>query len=176
MASLFGSSALRAGNRALGLQSTGRHVDSKLRAEIREIADTLQGNLDKVVQHGKRADAIVNTYDPIAASELAEGRGLNNYQELKQAIETICELNHELLRPRSPRATSGAPGSQRRHPPVAVECGGMRRRLEIAAEGQWLTRQTAGATSCDYDPRNRGRQGAAPTGIDPSPTASGGES
>src|SRR6478672_26306 len=37
----------------------GVHVDSKLRAEISEIADTLQGNLDKVVQHGKRADAIV---------------------------------------------------------------------------------------------------------------------
>ena len=35
------------------------HLDSKLRMEIGEIADTLQGNLDKVVQHGKRADAIV---------------------------------------------------------------------------------------------------------------------
>jgi hypothetical protein len=35
------------------------HLDSKLRAEISEIADTLQGNLDKVVQHGKRADTIV---------------------------------------------------------------------------------------------------------------------
>ena len=37
----------------------GAHLNSKLRAEISEIADTLQGNLDKVVQHGKRADAIV---------------------------------------------------------------------------------------------------------------------
>jgi GAF domain-containing protein len=37
----------------------GAHLDSKLRGEIGEIADTLQGNLDKVVQHGKRADAIV---------------------------------------------------------------------------------------------------------------------
>ena len=37
----------------------GVHLDNKLRAEISEIADTLQGNLDKVVQHGKRADAIV---------------------------------------------------------------------------------------------------------------------
>src|SRR5262245_18470068 len=36
----------------------GANLDSKLRAEISEIADTLQGNLDKVVQHGKRADAI----------------------------------------------------------------------------------------------------------------------
>jgi hypothetical protein len=26
-------------------------------------------------------------------------RWLSNYQKLKQAIETICELNHELLRP-----------------------------------------------------------------------------
>ena len=32
------------------------HLDRKLRSEIREIADMLQGNLDKVVQHGKRAD------------------------------------------------------------------------------------------------------------------------
>jgi two-component system, NtrC family, sensor kinase len=37
----------------------GAHLDSKLRSEISEIADTLQSNLDKVVQHGKRADAIV---------------------------------------------------------------------------------------------------------------------
>ena len=37
----------------------GIHLDSKQRAEISEIADTLQGNLDKVVQHGKRADSIV---------------------------------------------------------------------------------------------------------------------
>jgi two-component system, NtrC family, sensor kinase len=37
----------------------GAHLESKLGAEISEIADTLQGNLDKVVQHGKRADAIV---------------------------------------------------------------------------------------------------------------------
>jgi two-component system NtrC family sensor kinase len=37
----------------------GANLDSKLRTEISEIADTLQGNLDKVVQHGKRADAIV---------------------------------------------------------------------------------------------------------------------
>jgi GAF domain-containing protein len=37
----------------------GIHLDDKRRTEINEIADTLQGNLDKVVQHGKRADAIV---------------------------------------------------------------------------------------------------------------------
>ena len=37
----------------------GIPLDSKLRTEISEIADTLQSNLDKVVQHGKRADSIV---------------------------------------------------------------------------------------------------------------------
>ena len=37
----------------------GIHLDGKQRAEISEMADTLQGNLDKVVQHGKRADGIV---------------------------------------------------------------------------------------------------------------------
>ena len=37
----------------------GVHLDKRLRAEINEIADTLQSNLSKVVQHGKRADAIV---------------------------------------------------------------------------------------------------------------------
>ncbi len=33
--------------------------NDKARAEIKELTDTLKGNLDKVVQHGKRADAIV---------------------------------------------------------------------------------------------------------------------
>ena len=38
---------------------TEANVSDKLRDEINEIADMLQGNLDKVVQHGKRADSIV---------------------------------------------------------------------------------------------------------------------
>jgi hypothetical protein len=33
-------------------------------------------------------------------------RWLSNYQELKEAIEAVCELNHDLLRPE--RATSRA--------------------------------------------------------------------
>ena len=35
------------------------NLDNKMRAAISEIADMLQGNLYKVVQHGKRADSIV---------------------------------------------------------------------------------------------------------------------
>src|SRR5262245_23541121 len=34
-------------------------LDDKARAEINELTNTLRGNLNKVVQHGKRADAIV---------------------------------------------------------------------------------------------------------------------
>jgi len=43
------------------LQETLRHIkaDDKILAEINELTNTLRGNLDKVVQHGKRADAIV---------------------------------------------------------------------------------------------------------------------
>ena len=37
----------------------GANLDAKLRGEINEVADMLQGNLDKVVQHGKRANSIV---------------------------------------------------------------------------------------------------------------------
>jgi signal transduction histidine kinase len=37
----------------------GVNLDGKLRVEIDEIAEMLRGNLEKVVQHGKRADSIV---------------------------------------------------------------------------------------------------------------------
>ena len=43
------------------LQETlkGASLDDKIRREITELSNTLRDNLDKVVQHGKRADAIV---------------------------------------------------------------------------------------------------------------------
>jgi signal transduction histidine kinase len=37
----------------------GVPLDDKARAEIEDLADTLKGNFDKVVHHGRRADAIV---------------------------------------------------------------------------------------------------------------------
>jgi signal transduction histidine kinase len=45
------------------LQGTlkGIPFDDKARAEINELTDTLRGNLDKVVQHGQRADSIVKS-------------------------------------------------------------------------------------------------------------------
>jgi signal transduction histidine kinase len=38
---------------------SGVKADEKTHAEITELADTLRDNLDKIVQHGKRADSIV---------------------------------------------------------------------------------------------------------------------
>jgi two-component system, NtrC family, sensor kinase len=40
---------------------SGISIDPKAHAELRELTDTLRGNLEKVVQHGKRADAIVKS-------------------------------------------------------------------------------------------------------------------
>jgi hypothetical protein len=34
-------------------------------------------------------------------------RWLANYQELKEAIEAICELNHDLLRPQAATSKGG---------------------------------------------------------------------
>jgi signal transduction histidine kinase len=39
----------------------GVPLEDKARAEIEELADTLKGNFDKVVHHGRRADAIVKS-------------------------------------------------------------------------------------------------------------------
>jgi len=43
------------------LQDTLKDIslDNKVRTEVSELTDTLRGNLEKVVQHGKRADTIV---------------------------------------------------------------------------------------------------------------------
>jgi two-component system NtrC family sensor kinase len=37
----------------------GMQIDDKVRADVNEIAEMLRSNLDKIVQHGKRADSIV---------------------------------------------------------------------------------------------------------------------
>ena len=67
---------------------TGAHLDSKLRAEISEIADTLQGNLDKVVQHGKRADAIVKNM----LLHSREGSGEHRVVDINALVEESLSL------------------------------------------------------------------------------------
>jgi GAF domain-containing protein len=66
----------------------GANLDSKLRAEISEIADTLQGNLDKVVQHGKRADAIVKNM----LLHSREGSGEHRVVDINALVEESLNL------------------------------------------------------------------------------------
>jgi signal transduction histidine kinase len=40
---------------------SGISVDPEMHAELKDLTDTLHGNLEKVVQHGRRADAIVKS-------------------------------------------------------------------------------------------------------------------
>ncbi|PTE12363.1 GAF domain-containing protein [Mesorhizobium helmanticense] len=52
----------------------GAVLDDKTRAEIDDLSDMLKGNLDKVVQHGKRADSIVRNMLLHSRSGLGEHR------------------------------------------------------------------------------------------------------
>ena len=64
------------------------HLDAKLRAEVAEITDTLQGNLDKVVQHGKRADAIVKNM----LLHSRQGSGEHRRVEINGLVEESLNL------------------------------------------------------------------------------------
>jgi two-component system NtrC family sensor kinase len=66
----------------------GANLDSKLRAEISEIADTLQSNLDKVVQHGKRADSIVKNM----LLHSREGSGEHRPVDINALVEESLNL------------------------------------------------------------------------------------
>jgi signal transduction histidine kinase/HAMP domain-containing protein len=66
----------------------GANLDTRLRGEIGEIADTLQGNLDKVVQHGKRADAIVKNM----LLHSREGSGEHRVVDINALVEETLNL------------------------------------------------------------------------------------
>jgi signal transduction histidine kinase len=63
-------------------------LDNKLQAEIGEIADMLQGNLDKVVQHGKRADSIVKNM----LLHSRQGSGEHRPVEINSIVEESLNL------------------------------------------------------------------------------------
>ena len=52
-------------------------LDDKARAEIKELTDTLRSNLNKVVQHGRRADAIVKNMLQHSREGSGEHRAVN---------------------------------------------------------------------------------------------------
>ena len=63
-------------------------LDKKLQAEVGEIADMLQGNLDKVVQHGKRADSIVKNM----LLHSRQGSGEHRPMDINNIVEESLNL------------------------------------------------------------------------------------
>ena len=63
-------------------------LDEKRRSEITELMETLQGNLDKVVQHGKRADAIVKNM----LLHSREGSGEHRLVDINALVEEGLNL------------------------------------------------------------------------------------
>jgi GAF domain-containing protein len=63
-------------------------LDDKARAEIKELTDTLRSNLDKVVQHGKRADAIVRNM----LLHSREGSGEHRVVDINALVEESLNL------------------------------------------------------------------------------------
>jgi two-component system NtrC family sensor kinase len=71
----------------------GAHLDSKLRAEIAGIADMLQGNLDKVVQHGKCADTIVKNM----LLHSRQGSGEHRPVDINALVEESLNLAYRIV-------------------------------------------------------------------------------
>jgi signal transduction histidine kinase len=63
-------------------------LDEKTRTEIEELADTLKGNFDKVVHHGKRADAIVKNM----LQHSREGSGEHRVIDINALVEESLNL------------------------------------------------------------------------------------
>jgi GAF domain-containing protein len=66
----------------------GVPVNDKLRVEIFDLIDTLRSNLDKVIQHGKRADAIVKNM----LLHSREGSGEHRPVEINALVEESLNL------------------------------------------------------------------------------------
>jgi uncharacterized protein DUF6788 len=103
------------------------HVRDKLVAKLPVTGELLRGSLlERIVRHtkgcpkcargeGHRVFVLTVTYAggrtrqfSVRRERVPEvRRWLDNYQKLKQSIEGICELNHELLRPEPHRRRAG---------------------------------------------------------------------
>ena len=66
----------------------GVSFDEKVRVEIEELADTLKGNFDKVVHHGRRADAIVKNM----LQHSREGSGEHRVVDINALVEESLNL------------------------------------------------------------------------------------
>jgi signal transduction histidine kinase len=80
------------------LAAAGPSLDPKLREEVAELSATLRGNLDKVVQHGRRADSIVRNM--LAHSR--EGAGERRPVGLNALVEEALNLAYHGARAENP--------------------------------------------------------------------------
>jgi two-component system, NtrC family, sensor kinase len=74
-------------------------LDNKARAEIAELANTLRGNLDKIVQHGKRADAIVKNM----LLHSREGSGEHRLVDINALVDESLNLAYHGARAENQR-------------------------------------------------------------------------
>ena len=65
-----------------------RHYDDKARAEITDLMDTLRSNLEKIVQHGKRANSIVKNM----LLHSREGSGEHRPVDINAVVEESLNL------------------------------------------------------------------------------------
>jgi PAS domain S-box-containing protein len=75
---------------AAELQEAVKHrpLDDEMRDEIYGLADTLRSNLDKIVQHGKRADSIVKNM----LLHSREGAGVHRSVDINSIVEESLNL------------------------------------------------------------------------------------
>src|SRR5204862_5014112 len=66
----------------------GVKFDEKIRAEVDELTSTLRGNLDKIEQHGKRADSIVKNM----LLHSREGSGEHRPVDINAIVEEAVNL------------------------------------------------------------------------------------
>jgi len=67
---------------------TGAILDKKIRGELEELAQTLKSNLEKVVQHGKRADSIVKNM----LQHSREGAGEHRPTDINAIVDESLNL------------------------------------------------------------------------------------
>jgi len=128
----------------------GIPLDEKARAEIEELAETLKGNFDKVVHHGRRADAIVKNM----LQHSREGSGEHRMIDINALVEESLNLawhgaraethGFEIKLKQSFDPSAGG---------VDVFPQDIRRALlNLIANGFYATKLRAGANDGDYEP------------------------
>jgi two-component system, NtrC family, sensor kinase len=128
----------------------GIPLDEKARAEIEELADTLKGNFDKVVHHGRRADAIVKNM----LQHSRDGSGEHRVIDINALVEESLNLAWHGAR----AETQGFEIKLKQSfDPSAGEVDifpqDIRRALlNVIANGFYATKRRAETNSGDYEP------------------------